>query len=502
MPLSVQAQEPTASEMPEMGKELKKLNKACSSVINNSRKGNDIDKDMQKVAQAYDAVSEKTPGEIAAANYHMADMYYNLKSWDECYKWLKKTEEVLTENDNYYGYGTHNKLGWSYYLGRGCAVDEQLAVDHFLKEFEFDPVRGYWDNALVYLLGMNGEKSDCIMALNLLNSSVVMLRWPLIYAIEFYLENSGTVSDETWQNYLKGFRLFTVDGSVDEAIPYLEMAVNNGFFPAYKLLGDVYLGKGNIAKAIEVVAPASDANYAPTVHQHGYYVERSTWGKMFQWDEMQKAASLYMKGAELNYPPSQIAAGYMHLNGYGKAISKNSEEAYKWFDTAIRCGEPSASEGKKLAIKAINKEAWQRIAQEVQNLGNNVEAIIARYTTKSSAIESNSVNSIGAAESNHAGTNSATSDSGEIRRNESFYKKYVSDGEYWIKKYNEAVADQAVCDAKDDWIGFSQAGDRKLRAIDRMKSILKSMEHHRQRAARAGGNIPVSDVEAAMKGLI
>lgn len=500
---SVQAQELKASEMPKMGKELRKLNKACSSVTNNFRKGKDLAKDLEKATKAYETVIAKTPEETVAANYHMADMYWNIKSWDESFKWFKQTEAALTTDDHFYGQGTHNKLGWSYYIGRGCEVNEQKAVEHFAKEFEFDPVKGNWDNALVYMIGMNGEKSDCIMALNLFNlAENVMIRWPRIYELEYYLENRDRISDETWENFLKGFTLFTVYSDADNAIPYLEKAIEGGYIPACVLLADLYLGQGKgYAKAIDVVTPATNANYPPALHQNGYYMELSTLGKFFQWEEMAQTASLYMKGAEFGYPPSQITAGYMHLNGYGKAIAKNSEVAYKWFETAMQNGEPSASKGKDLAAATINKEAWQRIANEVQNIGNKVEAIISHYTSKSGASSSTS-SYVGTSESSSSTSSLGNTNRAEIMRHENYYKKYISYGEAEIKRYNRAVAEQKVCDAKDDWIGFRQAGDTKSRAISAMKSTLRSMEHHRQKAAKAGGNIPVSDVEAAMRALI
>ena len=492
------AQELKASEMPEMGKELKKLNKACQSVINNSKKGKDIEKDMQKVTQAYDAVLTKTPAETVAANYHMADMYYNMKSWNECFNWLKKTEESLTENDHFYGQGTHNKLGWCYYFGRGCEKNEKLAVEHFWKEFEFDPIKGNWDYALVYLLGMDNKKSDCIMALNHFKLATnIMLRWPYIFAIEYYLENIETISDETWQNYLTGFELFTVDGSADEAIPYLEKAVTDGFLPANVLLADLYLGKGNVAKSIEIITPASDKDYAPAVHQHGHYIEVSIFGKLFQWDQMAKLASLFIKGANLGYPPSQNTAGYLYLNGYGKAVDKNPSEAYKWFETAILSGEPSASKGRDLAASAIKKEAYQQIAAELQNIANKVDAIKARYQSKPGVTSSNNSTITSSVEST-----SSNADNSEILRHENYYKKYVSYGEAAIKRYTQAVADKAACEAKNDWIGVRQASSAKSRAEEDMERILNSMEHHRKQAARAGGNIEVSKVEQTLRDLI
>lgn len=496
---TAQAEELKASEMPEMGKELKKLNKACGSVTNNFRKGKDTTKDIQKAIQAYDAVIAKTPEETVAANYHMADMYYNMKSWDDCFKWLKKAEASLTENDHFYGQGTHNKLGWAYYFGRGCEKNEKLAVDHFWKEFEFDPIKGNWDYALVYLLGINNQKSDCIMALNHLKLATnVMLRWPYIYAIEYYLENIENISDATWQNFLTGFKLFTVDSSVDEAIPYLEKAINDGFLPANVLLADLYLGKGNVTKSIEIIIPASDKGYAPALHQHGHYIELSIFGKLFQWDQMAKLSSLFINAANLGYPPSQNTAGYLYLNGYGKAVDKDPREAYKWFETAILSGEPSASKGRDLAAGAIKKEAFRQIADELQNIGNKVESIIRTYSSKpevvSSSIENINVNT--------AAATSSGIDKSEINRHENYYKKYVSYGEAAINRYNNAVADKTTCDAKNDWVGFRRAQDSMRKAEEDMERILNSMEHHRKQAERAGGNIEISKVEQTLRDLI
>lgn len=90
------------------------------------------------------------------------------------------------------------------------------------------------------------------------------------------------------------------------------------------------------------------------------------------------------------------------MYGYGTAVKANATIALKWFESAIRSGEPTAANGKETTIKAINKEKYEEISQEVKNLTNKVTAIIERHNTVSSNTISYS------SDSPSANTNSAT----------------------------------------------------------------------------------------------
>lgn len=494
------AQEPAATEMPPMSKELKKLDKERVKVIKQYNDGKSYDKEMNKALEAYNNVIAKKPDETAAANWFMAETMENIKAWDEHYEWLKKTEESLTPNDRFYGILTHSRLGWSHYLGRGCEINEELTVYHFHKAYEYDPVRGSWDNAHIYLLGINDSQPDFIMALTLFSHAThTTLRWPEVYAIEYYLNGiaDNTVTEEAWNNYIQGYLMFCIKSSVNEAIIYLNKSAEAGFLPANKLLGDIYLGSQQVQTAIDVIRPAAEANYPPAVHQLGYYIETTTWGKLGQWKEMEQVASLYLKGAELGFPASQNTAGYMYLNGYGHVIQRNPSEAVRWFETAIISGEPSARVGKNLALQAINEEQYKIICQEIQNLTDNIESIINKYQPSSGSYKPSS----GYARTGNT-SSSGSVDKSQVTKQTNYYKNCISHGKHWIKSYNEACAAQEAAKATNDWIAVSQAGDRKLNSIKRMQALLREMDQHRTKAELAGGSIPVDETEAAMRQLV
>lgn len=51
--------------------------------------------------------------------------------------------------------------------------------------------------------------------------------------------------------------------------------------------------------------PASEANYAPAVHQYAYYIYLDSLGKMFQYRRLATYRTLFIHSARLGYPPSR-----------------------------------------------------------------------------------------------------------------------------------------------------------------------------------------------------
>ena len=150
-------------------------------------------------------------------------------------------------------------------------------MEHFIKSYEYDNVRGAYGLGEVYLHGLCIGSSNYLLALDYFEQSVHnQQRWPIIYAIEYYLNGKehNTVTDEAWETFLRGYKLYKIDSEPKEAIPYFESACDMGFIPAYEYLADLHLQYEGIPTAIQTILPASDAGYAPAIHQHGYYLMR------------------------------------------------------------------------------------------------------------------------------------------------------------------------------------------------------------------------------------
>lgn len=129
------------------------------------------------------------------------------------------------------------------------------------------------------------------------------LHYPLIYA-DAYRDASQTPAD-VWENFLQGVFIYTRRHNAAQALPLLQRVVNSGFLPACAILGDLYAEYGDTERAIATVLPASEANYAPAVHQHAYYVYLESLGKLFQYRRVATYRTLFIHSARLGYPPSR-----------------------------------------------------------------------------------------------------------------------------------------------------------------------------------------------------
>ncbi len=130
------------------------------------------------------------------------------------------------------------------------------------------------------------------------------LHWPLIYA-EAYRHADHT-SEQIWNSFLQGIFIYTDHHNPAQALMPLQKALDSGFIPTYGILSDLYAEYGHIRQAITTILPASNANYAPAVHQHACYIYQETLGKMFQYKKITEYRRLFCKSARMGYPPSRI----------------------------------------------------------------------------------------------------------------------------------------------------------------------------------------------------
>lgn len=493
MPAQLQAQ----SEIPKLKAPTRKLRTAFSKVVAQYQMKYNYTYALEETKARYATVMAKVPEEMAAANWFMAEMTENLKQWDENFIWLLKAEASLKPTDHFFGTLTHSRLAWSYYLGRGCERDEERALEHFIKSYEYDNVRGAYGLGEVYLHGLCIGSSNYLLALDYFEQSVHnQQRWPIIYAIEYYLNGKehNTVTDEAWETFLTGYKLYMIDSKPKEAIPYFESACDMGFIPAYEYLADLHLEYEGIPTAIQTILPASNAGYAPALHQHGYYLMRRTYGKVGQWADMNKAADLIGQAASMGYPVSQMTLGEMYAKGYGTTIMIDWDESLKWYEAAVRNGEPAAKEGRNLALKEVKKRQYEAIASEIENLSYSISEIIDHYSEdQSSGITYSRSNN------SDVGGESSYVNEAEVRRHRKFFDGYAASAKSWLNTYAEAVAEKET--AKDQ-LALNHAQDKLRRAEERLESLLRSMEHHRQQAEHNGGSIPTHDIELTIRELM
>lgn len=130
------------------------------------------------------------------------------------------------------------------------------------------------------------------------------LHWPLVYA-EAYRHADHT-SEQIWDTFLQGIFIYTDRHNPAQALTLLRKALDSDFLPAYGILGDLYAEYGHTRQAIETILPASNANYAPAVHQHACYIYQESLGKIFQYKKIAQYRRLFCKSARMGYPPSKI----------------------------------------------------------------------------------------------------------------------------------------------------------------------------------------------------
>lgn len=374
------------TEPPKGGKQISQLGKKAQSIINDINAQKEVkEKKYLELEKAYNEVLTKAPQDEALAKYHMSLVSFAKRDFDQYTKLLQEAEAKLPSDQPYYTTDINARLGWCRYMGQGIEKNDSIALEHFEKAYEADSVRTAYTMAWVNILGIGDYPVDYISAIDILQQSCHPLRFTLLYAIQDYLNglDSNSVTEEAWTNYTTGILLFTISGLTNEAIPCLEKSVNLGFMPARKELADIYLGKRNIDKAIEIIKPASDRGYPPAVHQHGYYIYVTTLGRAFQYEPMAQVADLWIKAADLGFPNSLWTVGELYINGYGTAIKKDLPTAYRYLSEAVASGMTEAEPLLNSVKSQMAQEAIDAVAKELQKLSTDIAVMdIARKQKK------------------------------------------------------------------------------------------------------------------------
>lgn len=338
-------------------KQLKKLRGKVTDIWNDSKKSKEISqKSIDEMLTAYSEVEQKgSADDLPSAAYLVSNAYAVMGDRDTQMKYLDIVDSNYDKAAKQVKVLSRMDLGWNNYRGFGTPKNEDKALEYFIQCFEVDSIQGAYPMAMASLYGIGSAPVDFSLSAQLLLKSIHGLRWPLIYAINYYLDNveKDPSVQQAWEDYLTGFELYTIYALPDEATPFIKKSVDAGFLPAYQLLGDIYLEKGDRETAISTVKPAIDAYYIPALHQKGWYIYSGTIGRLGQGKPIAEAYDLFLEAANAGYPPSQVTVAELCLVGSAGVVKIDNEMAFKQASAAHESGESLGADLAQRAQKAM-----------------------------------------------------------------------------------------------------------------------------------------------------
>ena len=161
-----------------------------------------------------------------------------------------------------------------------------------------------------------------------------------------------------------------IEKSHDKAIQFLEMAANNGNYPAQYDLASLYNdGTAGMtmdkARACELFEKAADQGHLQAMHNAGYCYQTGVGGKKDQ----NKALGYYTKAAEANSVRAQHNLGLL----YGQL--GQTEKAYFW----LRVADSNGDRETKLLIETAKQHLTD---SELTDTENAVAAWLSGHKTK------------------------------------------------------------------------------------------------------------------------
>lgn len=340
-------------------KQLKKLRGKAAGIWDDCKRNKEIaQKSIDEMLAAYSEVEQKAPADIPSAALLIADAYAAMGNRDNQMKYLNIIDANYDKAPKQVKVLSRIDMGWNNYRGYGTPKNEDKALEYFTQCYDIDPTQGAFPMAMAALFGIGNQPVDFNKSAQLLLKSKHGLRWPLIYAINYYLDNvENTPSvQEAWENYLTGLELYAIFAEPDKAAPYINKARDDNFLPAYQLLSDLYLEKGDRESALALIQPAVDAGYAPALHQKGWYIYSGTFGRLGQWKPIAEAFDLFENAADAGYPISQLTVAELYLYGNVGVVKVNYSMAYEYAVAAEKAGEPMAADLAKKAEDALHTE--------------------------------------------------------------------------------------------------------------------------------------------------
>lgn len=355
-------------------KQLKKVRKQAADIYVDAKRNKEIPQaELADLDALYTEVVSKVPADIPSAALLLSEVYAAIGDRDAQMKYLHVVDSLYEQAPQPVKLWSSVDLGWNHYRGFGTPQDEYKALEYFMRAYEADSIAGAFPMAMASLYGMGSMPVDLALTAHLLQKSQHNMRWPLMFAIQYYLEHAAQNSavQQGWENYLDGNRLFSIHAEPDNAIPYFQRAIDVKFLPACQFLADLYLEKGDKERALQIVEPAVSAEYSPAIHQKAYYIYSGTIGKMGQWKPIGEAYKLFKSAADAGYPPSQIATGQLTFNGMLTTVPKDHGLSYIYFKAADNVGEPSA--GFWLKQLKVMKKKPEVVKEAISNITCRVD---------------------------------------------------------------------------------------------------------------------------------
>lgn len=170
-----------------------------------------------------------------------------------------------------------------------------------------------------------------------------------IYSLQYQIAHQETPEDEEAAAlYERGLLAISLGEDSATIISNMKNSAEMNYPPAITAMAEFYLHgmhglEKDIKTAEELAAKAASMDYVHGIFIYANVVERSTWGKAFQWDRMKKYWELYSESAEKGHPVGQYVVGIVY-SGENLILSKNlkvtpnASMAYEWFAKSAESG--------------------------------------------------------------------------------------------------------------------------------------------------------------------
>lgn len=316
------------------------------------RKAGKREEAAEELESMLSEIRQKEPKDYPCALLAASEAMAVLGNRDAQTRYLLEAEECFPDAPGIVRSTVFTDLATNYRYSFGVVADDAKAYEYLKKAYDCDTAPGAFLMGIATLCGI-GTVQDFEWASRYLSESNNLQRWPLIYAINFYLDNlnSSPSIQKAWEDYIKAYELIELGHRHLEAIPYIEKAIENGFLPACQLLGDLYINYGNRHDALKAVEPAVTAGYVPAIHQKAYYIYSHVYGRMFQQKNIQLGYNLFRKAALAGYPASQICISSFHITGSGGVVKQDLPQACAFARAAADAGEPQGEQMYRTAIR-------------------------------------------------------------------------------------------------------------------------------------------------------
>lgn len=338
------------NQIPVLSPSMKKLRKISARIYDG--KAIDPVSEKEKLEALLREVQREQPADYPGALLAMSEAMASLGDRQAQSRYLLEAESKLQFAETIVASTILTDLAVNYHYGLGVVPDDVKAFEYLKKNYELCAKSGAFPMGLAALGGIGTER-DLGMTASCFTESDNMQRWPLIYAINYYLDQltEGSAVEEAWTAYLKAYELIEFGHLYEEAIPYIEKAMQAAFLPAFQLLGDIRINSGDHAGAIEAVETAAAAGYVPAIHQKAYYIYSQTYGRLFQWKNIRQGYNLFHEAALAGYPASQVTVANFHIAGSGGVVPQDLLQACAFARAAADAGERQGEQMYETAMR-------------------------------------------------------------------------------------------------------------------------------------------------------